>query len=147
MSPCSGEVLSRTTQSGSRFVGTDSWGGGATAIRVKRVPVSLAPRLKDAAWEQTVTSAPRTKVSGEEQKTNKETGVGRVVRVDERVLAFDDDAGLCALSQCCCKYGERCERTVLADGCEPLLELPTRPADEGDRLEDLDGLRCVHNAL
>ena len=45
-------VFSRTTQSGLRLVGTDSWRGGATAIRVKRVPVSLAPRLKVAACGQ-----------------------------------------------------------------------------------------------
>jgi hypothetical protein len=38
------------------------------------------------------------------------------------------------------QVGERCERTVLADSCEPLLERPTGPADEGERLEDLNGL-------
>ena len=59
MSAWSADVLSRTTQSGLRFVGTDSWRGGAMAIRVKRVPVSLAPRLKVADCEQTQTSVLR----------------------------------------------------------------------------------------
>jgi hypothetical protein len=83
MSPCSGEVFSRTTQSGLRLVGTDSWGGGATAIRVKRVPVSLAPRLKVADWEQAFTLEPRTKENAEGEKNEQRDG-NRVRRSGRR---------------------------------------------------------------
>ncbi len=31
-------------------------------------------------------------------------------------------------------------RTVLTDSREPLFDFPTGPADEGERLEDFDGL-------
>jgi len=38
-------------------------------------------------------------------------------------------------------------RTVLADGGEPLFDFPAGPADERERLEDLDALRGVHDAI
>ena len=48
---------------------------------------------------------------------------------------------------CCCNTRGKVRRTVLADSCEPLFELPAGPADEGERLENLNGLRSVHDAL
>ena len=72
--------------------------------------------------------------------TNEETRVGRALRVDERELALDDDAGFCTTAQSVLATGHKGQRTVLADRRETLFDFPARPAGEWERLEDFDRL-------